>query len=61
VPCEDERWTALLPEMLKMLDEACVPAYWWAAGDHWGDYPLALQPADEHDVACLAQVKLFPG
>lgn len=61
VPCEHVSWTALLPEMLQLLDEACVPTYWWAAGDHWGDYPLALRPAVEHDTPCPAQAKLLPG
>jgi endoglucanase len=59
VPCQNEPWTALLPEMMKLLDEAHVPSYWWAAGEYWGDYPLSLQPPCEQEPPRSAQLELF--
>lgn len=61
VPAQDHRWTALLPPMLRRLDQARVNTAWWAAGEWWGDYPLSLQPTGREEDPWPAQAELFRG
>ncbi len=59
VPSADRRWAALLPGLLRVLDESRVPAIWWAAGESWGDYPLSLQPLKKGAEPRPAEIELF--
>lgn len=59
VPIADEGWTSLLRPCLEALDQAGVQAAWWAAGEAWGDYPMALQPEHHGMGKSLAEKELF--
>jgi len=59
VPTNDQRWAALLSSMLETLDEAQVQSIWWAGGEHWGSYPLSLQPNPMSEEPPPAHAELF--
>ena len=44
VPDSDPRWWAVLDDFLKTLDAAGMSGAYWAAGEWWGPYALAVQP-----------------
>ncbi|WP_207532748.1 glycoside hydrolase family 5 protein [Desertivirga arenae] len=49
VPDNDPRWNVVLDRMLKYLSDNCVNGTYWSAGPRWGNYPLAVQPANGQD------------
>ena len=59
VPANDPRWLPLLRDLITRMDAAGVPTAWWAAGEHWGDYPLALQPRRRRDAPQPVEDELF--
>jgi endoglucanase len=44
IPGGEARWQAVLARFLEALDHAGMESCYWAAGDWWGAYPLAIQP-----------------
>lgn len=59
VPAGDPAWCGLLRPMLERLDSAGVECAWWAAGEHWGEHPLSLQPRKKGSEPRPAEVELF--
>jgi endoglucanase len=59
VPATDPEWCTLLRPMLERLDSAGVECAWWAAGEHWGDHPLSLQPGRKGTPVRPAEAELF--
>jgi endoglucanase len=59
VPAGDTRWLPLLRDLLARMDAAKVPTAWWAAGEHWGDYPLSLQPRRSREAPHPVELELF--
>jgi endoglucanase len=59
VPTGDARWLPLLRDMVARLDAAKVTTAWWAAGEHWGDYPLALEPRRSREAPHPIEYELF--
>ena len=44
VPDTNARWEGVLDTFLSTLDAAGMDGAYWAAGEWWGTYPLAVQP-----------------
>ena len=59
VPTQDEDWAALLRPFLHELDAAGIRSAWWAAGDGWRDYPLAIDPIQKGAEPSPAAQQLF--
>ncbi len=58
VPGGDARWLTVLERFLAHLDERRIGATYWAGGQHWGEYPLSVEPsggADRPQMAVLAR------
>jgi endoglucanase len=47
IPDDDPRWLDVLDNFMTALDEAGMPATYWAAGELWGKYPLSVQPTND--------------
>lgn len=49
VPNDDPRWLDTLDTFLDALDANGIPSTYWAGGDWWGDYKLAIAPRNGED------------
>ncbi|MEK0312537.1 cellulase family glycosylhydrolase [Cohnella sp. 56] len=48
VPNNDPRWLDVLDNFMKKLDYYGMDGTYWAGGDRWGTYSLAIQPSDNY-------------
>ncbi|MFN8524215.1 MAG: glycoside hydrolase family 5 protein [Chloroflexota bacterium] len=49
VPGDDPRWLEALDRFLTYLDAEEIGGCYWAGGPLWQDYPLSIEPRDQHD------------
>lgn len=58
-PAADARWLTLLADFLEELDEWGLSSAYWAAGEHWGDYPLSIQPPADEESSIAPQLAVL--